>query len=410
MAPRKRQPAVQPLSRTPEGIGDLAKSGKAVILSPIAPKEQEKLLREVMQHIDRGAIAVAVMELCRTYAIKPAGDHLMLMVFRAVRATVQVHYRRPLDADQITASTIAFLPFVLSELLLGLAAVHAEWLLVAHAPALTLLPILLESRGRAHPTLLRAARRERPVLPSEDEVRGSKAFAYALGWTISWLQTQDVPESATNSNVFEVGNEALNVFEKAYEDALYGRTSSDHLNAYGRDGNYLIAQFEKAVLADVGREAGEPEFDASSLQWRLHPIIAAAMHCDETLANEALRRDLRMVLEGALRKLSQKQQVAWHLHHLQQMSDDDMATAMGIDKHTARTHLYRANESIARGDYFTTLQELANNCEDKALFMDLVSLALGPEAYAALNIELPSNPERTVLASVNHRTQGGDKK
>ena len=157
----------------------------------------------------------------------------------------------------------------------------------------------------------------------------------------------------------------------------------------------VAAVADKAMLADVGCEAAEPSFNPALLLLDLHPTIAAAMRCDAILADEAKYRELRTLLEGALRKLSEKQHLAWHLHKVNHMSDSDMARAMDVSKNTARTHLHRAEESIARGEYFYTLQNLANECEDKLLFMDLISIALGSEALADTKIGFGGNPEDT---------------
>jgi lipopolysaccharide biosynthesis regulator YciM len=135
------------------------------------------------------------------------------------------------------------------------------------------------------------------------------------------------------------------------------------------------------------------------------------MHCTVTLSDTSLRRELQVLLQDALHSLSRKQFEAWSYRHVSQLSDVEMARAMGVNKRTARTHLVRAEAHIQRGDYFATVQQLAEESEDKTLFLDLVSMFLNPEAYAAHKSSSSDNTQEAKSADLAtiQRGQGGVK-
>jgi hypothetical protein len=385
MVTSRRLPFLQPIAYTPKRAEDLDASIRGpVSMGHMSPDLLLQITRTVVSKIDSDAVEEELRAHCDKFCIRLAKDHLHIAGFRAVTGVVHAYKRCVIEDSKLTGAATSLVPSALSEVILGLSAVHADWSLVPHAPALTYLPIMLAARRREHPSLIPGFKRLKTPLPTEDQVRETREFAYAIGRVIRDLQTIRVPRDALSAQLFAVGNVALCSFLQYYEQAIAGEVDFAAASRDLHDGQEYVARLHQAMQYDLGREAGEPAIFVPSLDLTQHPVILAGVACESAVEDVRLRGDMKALLVDALRSLSPQQRTAWFFRKVVRLSDEAGAREMHVDKHTYCTHVDRAITAIERHEYVGVVMRAAETCEDKPLFLDLVSLFLSAEAYEAL--------------------------
>lgn len=388
MAKKKPKSFVQPFPRRNESIGNLAGGmWRPVFIGKMSPELEHRLTEQVLSHVDSLAVENALRELCETFCIRLPDQSMQVVGYRAITGLVCSHNQNPVNSSEMTEVAIRLLPHCLSEVLIGLAVVHADWRLLVHAPALTYFSQLILFRRLNFPLYPGAKKPSAELIPSEFNIRESETFAYALGRIVREHQTISIPIGTGDDVVISIGNAVIAIFVEYFEGALRGVVNLDDYRRDVEDGLGFTAHLHELMQYGVGREAAEPmsmNLVESGMDFRDHPAIARGIDSQKALDDAQLREEFRHMLVNALSVLSPRQLQAWYFRFVVRLSDDAAAVEMKVHKNTFREHLDRAVNHFEVREYAALVCRVAHCTENSKRFLDLISSHLSIKALSDL--------------------------
>ena len=384
---------MQPFPRSNESIGNLAGGmWRPVFIGKMSPELEQRLTEQVLSHVDSLAVENSLHELCQTFCIRLPDQSMQAVGYRSITGLVCLHNQHPVNFSEMTEVAIRLLPHCLSEVIIGLAVVHADWRLMVHAPALTYFAQLILFRRLNFPLYPAAKKPSSELIPSEFNIRESEAFAYAIGRIVREHQTTSIPIGTGDDVVFSIGNAAIGKFVEYFEIAIRGGVNFQEHRRDVEDGLGFAAHLHELMQYDIGREAAEPmllNLVESGIDFHDHPAIARGIDSQKALDDVQLREEFRHRLVSALSVLSARQRQAWYFRYEDQLSDGAAAIEMKVHKNTFREHLDRAVNHLEMREYAAFVCRVTHCTVDSKRFLDLISLHLSSEKLAALATPLP---------------------
>jgi DNA-directed RNA polymerase specialized sigma24 family protein len=387
-----KMPYMRPLCRLSAELPAPAVLKEPIFVGPMSPELEFRLTQTCIRHVDSLVVEQELHKLCAEFCVWMAEPYLQLAGYRAITGVVRASLKQFIEPAQVTQAVLDLLPFSLSEVMIGQAVEFANWPLVAHAPALTFMPMMIAARQREFTSLRPGGRPVRASMPDAIEVRQSKPFAYALGCLVRNLQSLRMPVEPVRSSGIDIGNAALRQFIDDYEQALQGSVKFDNARRDIEDGLHYVDLLHHELQYDIGIEAATasvPPETPLRMDLNQHPVMRSGTGCLLALQDEQLRAELLDLLVKALATLSRRQLQAWYFSFVVGLSDDEAARRLGVVKTTYAKHATRALTKLEKLEYTVAVRRLSRCSENPLRFQDLISMHLSAEAFKALTALLP---------------------